>query len=90
MGMFLFAPCVRCAFDAHSPFQLDRPCAPPDVPLTTGSTLRFVSYCQLVMAWMGFGICKSTVYHTQTQRKIRELERDLGLTSLSMSVTYVQ
>ena len=26
------------------PSQLDRPCAPPDVPLTTGSTLRLSTY----------------------------------------------
>ena len=54
---FLWALCALCL--RRPPSQLDRPCTPPYVPFTTGSTLRFVSYCQLVMAWMGFGICRS-------------------------------
>ena len=36
-------PSARCAFGAP-PSQLDRPCSPPDVPLTTGSTLRLSTY----------------------------------------------
>ena len=36
------------------PSQLDRPCAMPDVPLTTGSTLRLSTYGQ--HAWSGLSI----------------------------------
>ena len=36
-------PSACCAFGAP-PSQLDRPCAPPGVPLTTGSTLRLSTY----------------------------------------------
>ena len=36
-------PSARCASGAP-PSQLDRPCSPPDVPLTTGSTLRLSTY----------------------------------------------
>ena len=36
-------PSARCAFGAP-PSQLDRPCAPPGVPRTTGSTLRLSTY----------------------------------------------
>ena len=36
-SFFFFAP-------SAPPSQLDRPCAPPDVPLTTGSTLRLSTY----------------------------------------------
>ena len=46
-------PSARCAFGAP-PSQLDRPCAPPGVLLTTGSTLRLglstYSFAQLI--WM--------------------------------------
>ena len=43
-------PSARCAFGAP-PSQLDRPCAPPGVPLTTGSTLRLSTYSFALM-WM--------------------------------------
>ena len=43
--VFFFLPAFGryCAFGAP-PSQLDRPCSPPDVPLTTGSTLRLSTY----------------------------------------------
>ena len=46
--VFFFLPAFGqyCAFSAP-PSQLDRPCSPPDVPLTTGSTLRLSPYGQL-------------------------------------------
>ena len=45
------APSARCAFGAP-PSQLDRPCSPPDVPLTTGSTLRLSTYSFAQLIWM--------------------------------------
>ena len=47
--VFFFLPAFGryCAFGAP-PSQLDRPCAPADVPLTTGSTLRLSTYSLLL------------------------------------------
>ena len=44
---FFFAP-------SAPPSQLDRRCAPPDVPLTTGSTLR--------LSMQGNGLCMESIY----------------------------
>ena len=51
--VFFFLPAFGryCAFGAP-PSQLDRPCAPPGVPRTTGSTLRLSTYRQLPRQFM--------------------------------------
>ena len=55
--VFFFRPAFGryCAFGAP-PSQLDRPCAPPGVPLTTGSTLRLSTYSFDQTATRQYGI----------------------------------
>ena len=50
------APSAQHAFGAlrlrRPPSQLDRPCAPPGVPLTTGLTLRLSTYSFTTIIWV--------------------------------------
>ena len=48
VGLFFFTGLRAVLRLRRPPSQLDRPCAPPDVLLTTGSTLRLSTYRQLL------------------------------------------